>query len=216
MPKSNAIPGNPRVSAPPPSRSPLSWGRCSAGCWWRRASWRWVFFVNLPIGAAALVGLSLRLPAREVDRPEHPLDALGAALLAAATSALMLTCIWGGDRYAWDSAPILALLAATVLLSGALVAQERRARDPIVPLHLLRTPTVAIASAALFLSLAALFSITVFVPLFLQTTTGATPTEAGLLLVPAMLGITVSTTLAGRSIPAPGATNAFRSRGWRS
>ena len=173
------------------------------------ASWRWVFFVNLPIGAAALIGLSLRLPAPHVDRPEHPLDALGAALLAAATSALMLTCIWGGDRYAWDSAPILALIAATVLLSGALVAQERRAADPIVPFHLLRTGTVAVASAALFLSLAALFSITVFVPLFLQTTTGATPTEAGLLLVPAMLGITVSTTLAGRSIARTGRYKRF-------
>jgi EmrB/QacA subfamily drug resistance transporter len=173
------------------------------------ASWRWVFFVNLPVGVAALAGLSLRLPAPEVDRPEHPLDGLGAAMLAGATGALMLTCIWGGDRYGWDSAPIFALTAATIVLSGALVARERRARDPIVPLHLLRTRTVAVVSAALFLAIAALFSITVFVPLFLQTTTGATPTEAGLLLVPAMLGITVSTTLSGRSIARTGRYKRF-------
>jgi EmrB/QacA subfamily drug resistance transporter len=173
------------------------------------ASWRWVFFVNLPVGVAALVGLSLRLPAPEVQRPENPLDGLGAALLAGATGALMLTCIWGGDRYAWDSAPILALIGATIVLSGALVAVERRARDPIVPLHLLRTRTVAVAGAALFLAIAALFSITVFVPLFLQTTTGATPTEAGLLLVPAMLGISVSTTLSGRSIARTGRYKRF-------
>jgi EmrB/QacA subfamily drug resistance transporter len=173
------------------------------------ASWRWVFFVNLPVGIAALVGLRLRLPAPAVERPEHPLDALGAALLAGATGALMLTCIWGGTRYAWDSAPILGLIAATIVLSAALVARERRAGDPIVPLHLLRTRTVAVVSAALFLSIAALFSITVFVPLFLQTTTGATPTEAGLLLVPAMLGITVSTTLAGRSIAHTGRYKRF-------
>jgi predicted MFS family arabinose efflux permease len=121
----------------------------------------------------------------------------------------MLTCIWGGDRYAWDSAPILALIGATMALSGALVACERRAGDPIVPFHLLRTRTVAVASAVLFLAIAALFSITVFVPLFLQTTTGATPTEAGLLLVPAMLGITVSTTLAGRSIARTGRYKRF-------
>lgn len=101
------------------------------------------------------------------------------------------------------------------MLSGALVVRERRARDPIVPLHLLRTRTVAVVSAALFLAVAASFSITVLVPLFLQTTTGATPTEAGLLLVPAMLGITVSTTLAGAASPAPAATSASRSRGWR-
>jgi MFS family permease len=173
------------------------------------ASWRWVFFVNLPLGVAALIGLSLRLPAPELERPDRPLDVLGAALLAAATSALMLTCIWGGQRYAWDSAPILALIGATIALGGALVARERRASDPIVPFHLLRTRTVAVASAALFLAIAALFSITVFVPLLLQTTTGATPTEAGLLLVPAMLGITVSTTLAGRSIARTGRYKRF-------
>jgi EmrB/QacA subfamily drug resistance transporter len=173
------------------------------------ASWRWVFFVNLPLGIAALTGLSLRLPAAESEPSEHPLDALGAVLLAGATTALMLTCIWGGERYDWGSAPILALIAAMVGLSGALLVRERRAGDPIVPFHLLRTPTVAIASSALFLGTAALFAITVFVPLFLETTTGATPTQAGLLLIPAMLGITVSTMLSGRSIARTGRYKRF-------
>src|SRR3954471_23948340 len=173
------------------------------------ASWRWVFFVNLPVGVAALAGLSLGLPAPATDRPDRPLDAFGAVLLAGATSALMLVCIWGGERYAWDSAPIAGLIAATVALSGALVLQERRAADPIVPFHLLRTRAVAVASSALFLGTAALFAVTVFVPLFLQTTTGSSPTEAGLLLVPAMLGITVSTTLSGRSIQRTGRYKRF-------
>jgi EmrB/QacA subfamily drug resistance transporter len=173
------------------------------------ASWRWVFFVNLPIGVAALVGLSRTLPAPDLEPPARPLDSAGAVLLAAATSGLMLTCIWGGERYAWDSAPILGLVAATVVLGGALVVRERRAADPIVPLHLLSAPVVAVASSGLFLGTAALFSITVFVPLFLQTATGATPTEAGLLLVPAMLGITVSTTLSGRSIARTGRYKRF-------
>jgi EmrB/QacA subfamily drug resistance transporter len=174
-----------------------------------QASWRWVFLVNLPVGLLALAGLNRRLPSLPTARPDRALDATGAVLLAGATSALMLTCIWGGDRYAWDSAPILALIAATVALSGALVARERRAADPIVPIQLLRTRAVAVASAALFLGTAALFAITVFVPLFLETTTGATPTEAGLLLIPAMLGITVSTTLSGRSIARTGRYKRF-------
>jgi EmrB/QacA subfamily drug resistance transporter len=165
------------------------------------ASWRWVFFVNLPVGLAALAGLRLRLPAAPVDRPEHPVDGIGAALLAGATSTLMLACIQGDGRFA--------LIAATLALSAALVARERRAADPIVPLRLLRTRTVALVSVALFFALASLFAVTVFVPLFLQTTTGATPTEAGLLLVPAMLGITVSTTLAGRSIARTGRWKRF-------
>jgi EmrB/QacA subfamily drug resistance transporter len=168
------------------------------------AGWRWVFYVNLPLGLAALAGLHLRFPAPPSERPDRPLDALGAGLLAAATSAFMLACIWGGSRYAWDSPAILGLLGAAVLLGGALAGRERRAADPIVPLALLRTRTVAVASAALFLATAALFAINVFVPLFLQTTTGATPTEAGLLLVPAMLGITLSTNLAGRAIARTG------------
>ena len=173
------------------------------------ASWRWVFYVNLPIGAAALAGLRLRLPAARGERPEHPLDATGAALLAGATSAFMLTCIWGGDRYAWDSTQILGLIGATVVLAVALVWRERRVADPIVPLEMLRTPTVAVVSVALFLAIATMFAITVFVPLFLQTTTGASPTQAGLLLIPMMLGITVSTTLSGRSITRTGRYKRF-------
>ena len=171
--------------------------------------WRWVFLVNLPVGVLALAALQLRLPAPATEPAERPLDAAGAALLASATSTLMLVCIWGGERYAWGSLPILALIAATVALSVALYARERRAADPIVPVHLLRTRAVAVASSALFLGTAALFAITVFVPLFLQTTTGATPTEAGLLLIPAMLGITVSTTLSGRSIARTGRYKRF-------
>jgi EmrB/QacA subfamily drug resistance transporter len=173
------------------------------------AGWRWVFYVNLPLGLAALAGLHRRLPAPDTARAEHPLDAAGAALLAAATSALLLVCIWGGERYAWGSAAILGLIAATVLLAGVLVVRERRAADPIVPFTLLRSRPVAVASAALFLATAALFSVTVFVPLFLQTTTGATPTEAGLLLVPAMVGITASTTLSGRLMARTGRYKRF-------
>jgi EmrB/QacA subfamily drug resistance transporter len=168
------------------------------------ASWRWVFYVNLPLGLAALAGLELRLPAPRLDRPAQRLDAFGAALLAVATGAFMLACIWGGTRYAWGSAAIVGLFAVALGVGGALVARERRAADPIVPLDLLRTRTVALSSAALFLATGALFAINVFVPLFLQRTTGATPTEAGLLLVPAMLGITLSTNLAGRAISRTG------------
>ena len=163
--------------------------------------WRWVFLVNLPIGLVALAVLRLRLPAAPAEAPSHSFDALGALLLAAATSTLMLACIQDGGRPA--------LIAATLALAGALVIRERRAADPIVPLALLRTRTVALVSIALFLATAALFAITVFVPLFLQVTTGATPTEAGLLLVPAMLGITVSTTLSGRAIARTGRYKRF-------
>jgi EmrB/QacA subfamily drug resistance transporter len=174
------------------------------------ASWRWVFYVNLPIGLAALALLNATLPAGEPQSADgRPLDLPGAALLAAGTGMLLLTCLWGGDRYAWDSPTILGLAASTLAAAGALVVRERRAPDPIVPVRLLTARPVAVASAALFLGTAALFAVTVFVPLFLQVATGATPTGAGLLMVPMMLGITISTTLSGRAIARTGRYKRF-------
>jgi EmrB/QacA subfamily drug resistance transporter len=173
------------------------------------ASWRWVFYVNLPIGALALAGLHLRLPAAEVPKTRSRLDLPGAGVLAAGTSALMLACIWGGQRYAWGSAEIIGLLGLFVLAAVALILRTLRAPDPIVPLSLIGNRPVALASAALFLVTATMFSITVFVPLFLQTTTGASPTQAGLLLIPMMVGITVSTNVAGRLIQRTGRYKVF-------
>jgi len=173
------------------------------------ASWRWVFYVNLPVGLLALVGLRLRLPAPAAQSPNTALDVAGGALLAAATASLMLVCIWGGQRYAWGSPEIIGLLVAMAISPLGLVARTRRAEDPIVPLSLLRSPVVALSSTALFLVTATMFSITVFVPLFMQTTTGATPTQAGLLLIPMLVGITLSTNLVGRMIERTGRYKLF-------
>jgi EmrB/QacA subfamily drug resistance transporter len=168
------------------------------------ASWRWIFYVNVPVGVAAFAALRAKLPSRPVERPSVPLDSLGGALLAGATGAFMLVCVWGGQRYAWDSAEIVALLGATALLAVLLVVRERRAADPIVPLRMLAKPVVSIASAGLFFGTGALFAVTVFVPVFLQKAVGLDPTEAGLLLVPMMVGTTVSTTLSGRRMAKTG------------
>jgi EmrB/QacA subfamily drug resistance transporter len=172
-------------------------------------SWRWVFYVNLPIGALALTGLHLRLPAVDVQAPRTRLDLAGAGLLAAGTTALMLASIWGGQRFGWGSAQIVALLALSGVLAGALIARTRRVQDPIVPLSVIGNRPVALASAALFLVTATMFSITVFVPVFLQTTTGASPAQAGLLLIPMMVGITLSTNVAGRLIQRTGRYKIF-------
>jgi MFS family permease len=173
------------------------------------ASWRWVFYVNVPLGLAALAVIGARLPAGTTDRGAGRLDYAGAALLSGATISLMLACVWGGDRYAWDSVEIVGLFAAALVLGGALVARERRAADPIVPLGMLRTPVVAVASLALFLGTAGLFAVVVFVPLLLQVGTGASPTQAGLLLVPMMIGTTASTIVSGRLIARTGRYKRF-------
>jgi EmrB/QacA subfamily drug resistance transporter len=175
----------------------------------QHASWRWVFYVNLPVGLLALAGLRLRLPAAPTRSPKTALDVTGATLLATATAALMLVCIWGGQRYPWASPQIVGLLGVLAISALGLAMRTRRAEDPIVPLGLLRSPVVALSSTALFLVTATMFSITVFVPLLLQTTTGATPTQAGLLLIPMLIGITLSTNLSGRMIERTGRYKLF-------
>jgi len=169
------------------------------------ASWRWIFYVNVPVGAAALLALRAKLPAAPVERPALPLDGLGAALLAGATAAFILVCVWGGQRYAWGSAQIAGLIGAVVVACRGAGGCASGARQiPIVPLRMLASPVVALSSAGLFLGTGALFAVTVFVPVFLQRAAGLSPTDAGLLLVPMMVGTTISTTLCGRSIARTG------------
>src|SRR5205807_988802 len=89
------------------------------------ASWRWVFYVNLPVGALALAGLHLRLPSAKVQSPRTRLDVPGALLLAGGSTALMLACIWGGQRYTWGSPEIVGLLGASAVMAAALIARTR-------------------------------------------------------------------------------------------
>jgi EmrB/QacA subfamily drug resistance transporter len=171
-------------------------------------SWRWVFYVNLPIGAAALAltATSLHLPVR---RTAARIDYTGAALVAAGLSCILLVTSWGGREYAWGSAEILGLAAAAVVLLGAFVVQERRAAEPILPLRLFRDPVFNVVSAVLFLGSLAFFAVIVFMPMFLQVVTGASATASGLLLLPLLLAATTSTAVSGRLISRTGRYKAF-------
>jgi len=171
-------------------------------------SWRWVFYVNLPIGATALAltATSLHLSAR---RTRVRIDYTGAALLAGGLTSLLLVTTWGGREYAWGSAEILGLAAAAVALLIAFVVQERRAPEPILPLRLFRDPVFDVVSAVLFLGSLAFFAVIVFMPIFLQVVTGASATESGLLLLPLLLAATASTAVSGRMISRTGRYKAF-------
>jgi EmrB/QacA subfamily drug resistance transporter len=162
-------------------------------------SWRVLFYVNVPLGVAAFAALARTLPSPAPGTPRAPLDLAGAALLTAATTTFMLGCLLGG--VAWFAAAAVALIA--------LLTRSRGAADPIVPMAMLRTRAVAVASGGLFLGTAALFAVVVFVPTFLQVATGASPTGAGLLMVPMMLATTLSTNLAGRYISKTGRYSAL-------
>ncbi len=171
-------------------------------------SWRFVFYVNLPIGAIALTVISLGLPAVPTGRRPR-IDFAGAALLAATLTCVLLTATWGGTRYAWDSAQIVALAGAAVLLLVAFVAQERRAPEPILPLRLFRDPVFDVVSLVLFLTTCAFFAAIVFAPLYLQLVTGASATSSGLLLLPLMLAAATSTAVSGRLISRTGRYKRF-------
>ena len=171
-------------------------------------SWRWVFYVNLPIGivALALISTALKLPAR---RSETPIDYLGAGLLAGALTCVLLVTTWGGREYAWDSFEIVGLGVSGLVLLAAFVVQERRAAEPILPLRLFGERVFVVVSVALLLTTCAFFAAIVFVPLFFQLVTGASATQSGLLLLPLMVAGTASTFVAGRVISRTGRYKVF-------
>jgi EmrB/QacA subfamily drug resistance transporter len=168
------------------------------------ASWRWVFYVNLPVGLLALVGIRAKLPAGTSDGARAPLDLTGAALLAAASGSALLILSLGGHQLDWDSAAVFVLAAIAVIGTVAFVRRERSVADPLVPLAMLGAKAVRVASAGMFLVTGALFGVTVFIPVLLQASAGLSPTDAGLLLATTTIGLTVSTTIAGKRIAQTG------------
>jgi EmrB/QacA subfamily drug resistance transporter len=171
-------------------------------------SWRWVFYVNVPIGVAAF-GLLGRQPAAAAPRRGARIDALGAVLLAGAVSAGLLVTVWGGDRYAWGSAQVQALVVAALALVAGFIWQERRAPEPVLPLRLFRDRVFVVVSAGAFLATLSLFAAIVFLPLFLQLVTGATATTSGLLVLPMLLASTFSTIVSGRLMTRAGRYKVF-------
>ncbi|MGO8685995.1 MAG: MDR family MFS transporter [Candidatus Dormibacteria bacterium] len=167
------------------------------------ASWRWVFYVNVPIGAAALVatGLVLHLPR---VRRERRIDYAGAALLGAAVTCIVLLTTWGGTEFPWASAQTLGLSFASLVLLGTFIAVERRASEPILPLALFRNSVFALANASGFIIGLALFGSIIFLPEFLQIVKGDGATNSGLLLVPMMVGLLITSIVSGQLISRTG------------
>ena len=160
-------------------------------------SWRWVFFVNLPIGALALLAVASRLHL-PVRRQEHKIDYTGAALLAASSVCLLLATVWGGTTYAWGSDQIIGLLVSGVVLAGAFIWCERRASEPIIPMRLFRNDIFTVSVILSLLSGIAMFAALLYIPLYQQTVRGNSPTKSGLLMLPLILGLLVASITTGR------------------
>ena len=162
-------------------------------------SWRWIFYVNIPLGLAAFAVIAMVFHAHQ-QKQRHKVDYLGAVVLGGGLSAVVLFTSLGGTTYPWASAPIIAMAIAAVVLLAAFPFVERRAKEPILPMDLFRNRTFSVTSAIGFIVGLSLFGSVTFVPLYLQVVKGSTPTESGWLITPLMGGLLVTYIVSGNLI----------------
>ncbi len=160
------------------------------------ASWHWIFFANVPVGLLAFAIISIAFRARP-ERVSHRIDYLGAATLAGALSAIVLYTSLGGTTFPWDAPAMIAMLIAALVFLAAFVLVESRAAEPILPLSLFRNNNFVVLNAVGFIVGIAMFGSITFLPLYLQVVQGVSPTTSGLSLLPMMLGLIGTSTLAG-------------------
>ena len=165
--------------------------------------WRWIFYINIPIGAIALIVVALQVPGK-LRRVHHTIDYLGAALLSLAATSLILLTSLGGTTYPWASTPIYILGVAGALLIIAFVLAERRAVEPILPLHLFRTRVFSVTSLVGFVVGFGMFGAITYLPAFFQVVRGISPTISGVYLFPVMAGMLVVSITSGQVIARTG------------
>lgn len=166
-------------------------------------SWRWIFWINLPLAVFALVVVMRTMRPGGRTR-EHRIDWAGAALLTAGVSAILLACAWAGTDYAWSSVQVLGAFAGGALAIVAFVVVERRAGEPLLPLTLFRGRTFTVSTLAALGIGAVLFGITIYVPVYMQGVLGASATSSGVVLIPLTLGWVVASFTSGQLITKTG------------
>ena len=171
-------------------------------------SWRWIFYVNIPIGLVALGVIASAFHA-PVEHVRHAVDYLGAALLAGGLTGIVLYTSLGGTTYDWGAPQMIALVVAGALCLAAFVVVESRAKEPILPLELFRNRVFTVASVVGFIVGVALFGAVTYLPLYLQNVKGHSATEAGLLMTPMMAGVLITSIASGQLISRKGRYRPF-------
>ncbi|MBV9447360.1 MAG: MFS transporter, partial [Streptosporangiaceae bacterium] len=166
-------------------------------------SWRWVFYINLPIGAVALVVVIVVLPATSTRR-HHKIDYLGAAMLAAFATSVVLATSWGGTTYPWASPQIIGLFVAAVVFLGLWYLSARRAAEPVLPLRLFRNSVFTVSAGISVAAGFAMFGSISYLPLFLQVVHGVSPTLSGVYLLPMVGGLLITSITSGQLIARTG------------
>lgn len=170
-------------------------------------SWRWIFYINVPLGAVALFVIVsfMHIP---FERREHRIDYLGAVLLTGSVVGLLLVAVWGGQQpplgFAWRSWQIVVTGAVGLLLAAGFIIAELRAPEPLLPLRLFRNSIFTVSNASALLLGAGLFGVTIYIPMFVQGVIGISPTNSGVVTIPLMMGWVVTGILVGRLITRTG------------
>lgn len=163
-------------------------------------SWRWVFYVNIPVGIVALSVLMVGFPWIRPSGARPPIDYWGVSGLILAVVPLLLALVWAGDLYPWLSPQIVGLLAMSSVGIAAFILAERAAADPIMPLTMFGSRVFTVATAVTFLTGMGMFGTIAFMPMFIQGVLGSSATNSGLVTMPMMLGLVVASTLAGQLV----------------
>ena len=171
-------------------------------------SWRWIFYINLPLGILALLVIAATLPGSS-ERTRRRIDWSGAALLAVTLSAIILVTDLGGTSYSWVSPIVIALIAAGVVALGAFLLVEQRAAEPVLPLRLFENRAFTVTSLVALVVGFAMFGSVTYLPLFLQVVKGSTPTSSGLEMLPMMGGMLTSSIVSGQLISRTGRYKIF-------
>ena len=167
-------------------------------------SWRWVFYVNLPLGMIALAVLWLGFPNIRPARTDRPIDVAGAITLVLGVVPLLLALSWGGVEYPWGSPQILGVLAFAAVMIGVFLWIEAHAPEPIIPLQLFSNRIIAVSTLAMLCVTMGMFGTILFVPLFIQGVIGTSATQSGTVMMPMMLTIIVGSTVGGQFISRTG------------